>query len=162
MTIRPIYGEDYDVHWHGVDWNGKRVLDVGADVGSTAQYFLSKGAIQVVAVEANKDYFKLLEANARKDPRIVPLFMRVSSGLQIEGLIYAATPDIVKMDCEGCERFLPQVRNEVFSSVPAYLVEVHRDMQLLQEISQKMIRNGYTVLRYDYGYGTPVLVGTLV
>lgn len=157
--IRPIYGEDYDVHWQGVDWRGKRVLDVGADVGSTAAYFLSKGAVQVVAVEGNGDYFKLLEANARKDSRIVPIFMRVSSVAMIEQLIYASVPDVVKMDCEGCERFLVQVRDEMFSSVPEYLIEVHRDRQLLQEISQKMLHNGYTVLRYDYGYGTPVIVG---
>lgn len=34
----PPYGEDYDHHWGYTSFNGKTVLDLGADYGSTAHF----------------------------------------------------------------------------------------------------------------------------
>ena len=41
--VRPIYDEDYDFQWGKIDYKGKTVLDLGADIGSTADFFLGKG-----------------------------------------------------------------------------------------------------------------------
>lgn len=50
-SIPAIYRENYDVQWGQTNYKDTIVLDFGADVGSTASFFLQKGAKKVVAIE---------------------------------------------------------------------------------------------------------------
>jgi predicted methyltransferase len=68
----PIFGEDYSKHWKA-DFKGKVVLDLGADYGSTAFYFLQKGAREVIAVEGDRILALNLAKNA-KGRRITPIW----------------------------------------------------------------------------------------
>lgn len=144
-TIRPLHGEDYELQWGKADYRGKIVLDIGADIGSTAAFFLRKGAKRVIAVEGAKVCFIRLRANADIFNDIVPIFDFVESPGQIENMIQKWTPDIVKMDIEGHESNLFQIRDEVFNKVPTYIVEVHSG-SLLNSMLEKCVRNNYEIL----------------
>jgi FkbM family methyltransferase len=81
--IAPIYGEDYDSHWGFTSFKGKVVLDLGADYGSTAHYFLRRGARRVVAVEGDPRLAEELEENFRGDGRVVPIHLFIEKAEQV-------------------------------------------------------------------------------
>ncbi|MEM2995027.1 MAG: hypothetical protein QXI91_03285 [Candidatus Bathyarchaeia archaeon] len=64
----PSFGEDYDKHWNYLNFKGKKILDLGADYGSTASYFLWQGAKQVIAVERNEEFAEALRKTFEKNP----------------------------------------------------------------------------------------------
>ena len=57
--------EDYRQDYGMVDYAEKVVLDLGADVGSSADYFLRCGARRVVAVEGHPALYQELWKNSR-------------------------------------------------------------------------------------------------
>lgn len=144
-AISPIYGEDYEETWGSVDYTNKRVLDIGADIGSTADYFLRKGAREVVAVEGGKEFYDKLEANAKDRPQIKPLLFWIDSPEKFTALIKEHHPDVVKCDIEGDEVHLADVEDTVFSSVPEYLIETHGD-DVHRRIQEKLANNSYEVI----------------
>ncbi len=79
------YFKSYSV----IDVKGKTVLDIGADIGTSAFYFLSKGATNVIAFS--------MEPQEIFDNRIE--WHNQWKGDYIEA-------DILKIDCEGCECLL--------------------------------------------------------
>ena len=144
-AIPPIYGEDYEETWGKIDYQNKRVLDIGADIGSTADYFIRKGAKEVVAVEGGEEFYEKLEANAKDHPQIKPLFLWIDSPEKFTALINEHHPDIVKCDIEGGEVHLADVEDTVFRSVPEYLIETHGDA-VHKRIQEKLENNNYDVI----------------
>lgn len=129
LEIKPMTGEDYDCHWNYTDFNNKTILDIGADYGSTAYWFLKRGAKKVVAVEADDGHFKTLELNVGSgllgETESIHLCVCQPSDYNI--LIATYKPDIVKIDIEGHERPLLEADKEIVKSVPEYLIETHTD-----------------------------------
>lgn len=118
-------GEDYEKEYGLLDFKDKTVLDIGADYGSTACYFLGKGAKRVIAVEGNPQFFQELLANTKDDERVQPISLYVKTGSHLENLLQTHKPDITKIDCEGCEFYLMQVKNETLRMCPKYIIETH-------------------------------------
>ena len=123
--IKPT-GKDipYSIHWT-LDVKGKIVLDIGADVGSTADYFLRNGAKEVIAVEGNRELYAQLEENSKIVSGIKPVYKLLCCYGGFEELIEKYKPDIVKIDCEGMELHLINVNNDILRTVKEYMVEVH-------------------------------------
>lgn len=148
VRIWPIYKEDYGAQYGEkripISYQGKKVLDVGADVGSTADFFLRRGAARVIAVEGNKEYYQKLTGNARRVPGISPVFLVIKSPGHFTALIKKHRPDVLKSDCEGCEKYLCQVPDPVFSLVPEYLVETHSSA-VEGSMLKKCLRCGYRI-----------------
>jgi len=144
-AIPPVYGEDYEETWGKIDYQNKRVLDIGADIGSTADYFIRKGAKEVVAVEGGKEFYSKLEANAKDRPKIKPILLWIDSPTQFTILIKEHCPDIMKCDIEGGEVHLADIEDGVFRSVPEYLIETHGD-SVHARILSKLANNGYDVI----------------
>jgi len=109
-----------------IDYDDLRVLDIGADIGSTASFFLERGAKEVIAVEREKSLFVHLENNASQYPKITPVYLDVCSPEVIATLLEWHLPDIVQMDCEGCEINLMGVDKEVLRIPTMYIIEVHK------------------------------------
>src|SRR3990170_8039302 len=66
------YGpENYNVHWKYTSFKGKVILDLGADVGSTAKFFLKNGARRVIAVEGNDKNAYQLFHNYQNNNKVV-------------------------------------------------------------------------------------------
>ena len=124
--------EDYNRFWGKPNYTGKVVLDIGADYGSTACFFLQRGAFRVIAVESNKHLFSRLLENAPKLGNIIPVELHVSSIQDYINLIQSYKPDIVKVDCEGCEIYLLDVPDSILRNVREYIIEIHSDHHHVQ------------------------------
>jgi precorrin-6B methylase 2 len=140
-------GGDYTGHYpRTVTWKNKKVLDVGADVGSTAEWFLNHGARQVIAVEGNPKYYPFLEENAKRNPHLLKsLQLWVKTPETLENLFLAHRPDIVKIDCEGCELVLLMIYDEAFRIVPEHVIETH-SLRAHKVILRRFRGVGYKIL----------------
>jgi len=143
--------EDYNRFWGKPDYAGKVVLDIGADYGSTACFFLQRGALQVVAVESNKDLFSKLLENASKLGNVIPVELHVSSAQDYVDLIQSYKPDILKVDCEGCEIYILDIPDEVFRNVREYIIEAHSH-SLHAQFLEKFQSNGFNIIHQDNWY----------
>jgi len=98
---------------------------VGADYGSTASFFLQKGAERVIAVESDPILFKELFSNFEGENKVIPVLLEVSNRENLEDLISKFKPDVLKLDCEGCEVYLTTMTVSALLDVSEYLVETH-------------------------------------
>jgi len=55
------------------------------------------------------------------------------------------SPDLMQVDCEGCEAHLFKVTDEVFSLIPEYLMETH-SIKLYRIMKRKCRANKYTII----------------
>jgi len=151
--ILPLYGENYDLCWSQTCYEGKTVLDLGADYGSTAYYFLKRGARQVVAVEGDRTLALKLEKNFWNDDRVICLRKWINDSFDFEIIIMIANAyhcDIAKVDVEGAEKHLVGVHPEALRSIPEWLIEAHTK-QVCDELSKVFLNLGFRVFasRYD-------------
>jgi hypothetical protein len=148
--IPPVDCENYDKHWKYVPFIGKIVLDLGADIGSTADYFLANGAGKVIAVEGNREYQHKLFHFFGNDKRVVCIRKWITSGKDISILIESFLPDIVKVDIEGAEKSLLGVDVDTLMKVKEWLIETHTE-ELYHMISKFFRQNGFKVSVVEYG-----------
>lgn len=50
--------------------------------------------------------------------------------------------NIVKIDCEGCEKFLTKVNDELIKKIPEWIIECH-DLEIAREIYNKFVKCGF-------------------
>jgi hypothetical protein len=136
--------EDYDHHWNYADFKGKVIVDVGADWGSTAKYFLDKGAKYVIGVEGDSMLARQLFRNTKSMDKLIPIRLWINKPQFFEFLIRKFKPDILKVDCEGCEVHLCRVKDKIFSTVKEYLVETH-NAHLFNLFNKKLATNNYNI-----------------
>jgi len=149
FSLPPISGSNFARDYGFVDYRGKVVLDVGADYGSTAAFFLRKGASNVIAVEGNTTYFQQLAANVMEVAEVIPVYLGICSADDFEFLISTYQPYILKVDCEGCELHLLGVKDKTFLKVPEYLLEIHT-ADLWHKFKAKFEGLGYTITHVDH------------
>jgi hypothetical protein len=144
VRIPAIYDDDnYGLQLGEVDYCGKTVLDIGADVGSTADFFLRRGAKLVIAVEGSRAFFERLKANARILNGILPVYLYIDRASQVEWLILQRNYDLLKMDIyDGDEISLLQISDLIFKRIPEYIVEVHSE-DLFNMLVKKCAKNNY-------------------
>lgn len=145
------------------------LLDIGAFIGDSVVYFASRGARKIYAYEPL--YHELVRLNVKLngiDDKVVVYAKGIhykggimcvkanhgSSGLKVgstcfeveplSGVLKAIKPDVVKMDCEGCEYSLLLVPCNVLVTIQEWLIEVHGAEPLLVE---KMVECGFDAER---------------
>lgn len=155
-----IQSENYDFHWNYLSFSNKRILDLGADYGSTASFFLKKGAKQVIAVEGDENLVVKLTENYAGNPKVIPVKMMICSAKQICSLISSYSPDIVKMDIEGSECHLLECKDNFLMSVKEWLIETH-SQELYRKLARKYISLGFRVFKVTYsGKSTIIATGS--
>lgn len=100
---------------------GKQVIDIGANIADSAIYFVQAGAVRVVGLEPNKLNYDLAKLNifanhlsdrieiihAYASSRPVPVMVSIDGPkmISLEHVIdqHRVKPEILKVDCEGCE-----------------------------------------------------------
>lgn len=146
--ILPLYNENYNECWGHISYKNKVVLDLGADYGSTAYYFLKHGAKNVIAVEGDRDLALKLFRNYDKDPRVICIEKWISDHKDIENLI-SFKPDVVKVDIEGSEIHINQASPKILSSVKEWLIEIHTK-EVYEQLSKLFKNMKYKVFDIDY------------
>ena len=138
-------------HWGDVNCSGVTVLDLGAgDFGmrhdrtymSTVDHWLELGASSVVAVDMNlRD---LVEVGG--DDRVTIVADTMFHSAQIDALLEQHRPAIVKVDIEGAECLLRDVRRQSFRIAEAWLIETHTDA-LHDDVMVALDDHGFDVVR---------------
>lgn len=151
-----IFGWDFyppdfwEAEYGFVDYEGEEVMDVGADWGRTADYFLQKGAKSVIAIEGYPLFYEKLRENANLLPGMTPVFLQIRHTDDFVNLIKRWSPDLIQVDCEGCEALLFQIPDEIFSQIPEYLIETH-SIKLYRIMKRKCRANKYTIIEDRLG-----------
>jgi hypothetical protein len=139
-------------HWGDIDCTGVTVLDLGAgDFGmrhekayiSTVDHWLGLGAAHVVAVDMN---LRDLIAVGGDDDRVTIVADTMFHATQIDALLEQHGPAIVKVDIEGAECLLRDVRRQAFRIAEAWLVETHTDA-LHDDVMVALDDHGFDVVR---------------
>ena len=110
----------YDYLWSysSINWKTKVVLDIGADIGSSALFFLMNGAYYVYLLEKEQEYRTTYERIKQKYPLL-------KDSTMLENPDY--TPhyiDVLKMDCEGCE--LSLLTEELLHKSKEFVIGLHK------------------------------------
>jgi len=122
----------------------KKVLDLGADYGSTAAWFRKKGSREVIAVEAEKELYSKLKQYSEKRNWLTAINEFIDSPNKIDQLITNFKPQIVKVDVEGAEKNL--LNCDKLADVPTWLIEAHSE-QIRVELTSHFQRIGFSVRR---------------
>jgi len=151
LKVPSPFGEDwkkYEKDWGKIDYQNKVVLDIGADIGSTSDFFFQKGASKVIAVEGNPNFWRVLIENYLKYKFNgwygEAVLLMIQSSKDYEDLIEKYSPDVVKVDCEGCEIYLKDVRSQILTKVSEYIVETHSD-EIFQALLNKFQHEGFSI-----------------
>ena len=112
----------YQEEYGGLPVAGKVVFDWGADWGSTARWFLGRGAAAVIASEKKES------DNVR-----MSRYAEIESRIKQEGFIctpghlsrIVASCEVAKVDVEGDEIVLMELANEVLQKVTHWVIETH-------------------------------------
>ena len=119
------YPESYEEHWAYTSFKGKTILDLGADWGSTAEWFLMKGARRVTAVEGNPNYYQQLRENFKEDPRVETVHRWIDSPEDLQELLVKYPTEIVKVDIEGAEVHIANTPPNLVGGPKEWLIEYH-------------------------------------
>ena len=110
----------YDYLWSygSINWKQKIVLDVGADIGSSALFFLMNGADYVYLLEKDQEYKTTYESIKQKYPLLENSIILNSLADMPHNV------DVLKMDCEGCE--LSLLTEELLNKSMEFVVGLHK------------------------------------
>jgi len=124
-----------------VDVKDRTVLDIGADWGSTPHFFITRGAKSVIAVEGGRNHYDEMVKNLKDESRVLPIYLFIRETEDMVKLIKNLHPDIVKIDCEGCEQALVNVPQDVLRIPREYVIEIHSE-ELIESI-HKSLNDGF-------------------
>ncbi len=147
IEIPPVaIGENYDFSYRA-NYKDKVILEIGADIGSSASYFLQHGAKKVYSVEGNIRYYNMLVENAKQmEDLCKPILMQVERAEQLKALFLIYKFDLLHMDCEGCEKLLLELDDELWNKVFIFDLEIHYDMKMLLAFVERFLKLNYEVL----------------
>jgi hypothetical protein len=135
---------------------GRIVVDIGANIADSSLYFIRQGAKKVYAFEPDRALYELaienVSLNSMSD-RIETIFAGCSSNpssgsyppfLSLKEMVesYKIAPDLLKIDCEGCEYdVILSTSCEVLKSFNDIIVEYHYGFR---RIKKKLEKCGFT------------------
>jgi hypothetical protein len=136
--MKKVNTEQPDLHWEFVNVTECVVLDLGCGRWehveyrektwpTTPEYFISKGASRVYALDADNNEIKWFREKFAQDNRYLFEPFYITSANAVEQIIQKVKPDCIKCDIEGGEEFLFSINKEVFNSVKEYYIETHND-----------------------------------
>ena len=136
--------DDYEWQWALTSFEGRVVMDIGADYGSTAWFFLCKGARKVIAVEGLPVFYRQLVENFKNEDRVAKVLLWIAKPSDFETLFKTWEPEVVKIDIEGAESHLLELPSEVFRIPAEYLVEAH-GIPLLEMLKEKFRKERFKI-----------------
>jgi FkbM family methyltransferase len=164
VFIKNVYGF--------LDVKDKVVIDIGAGIGDSSIYFASRGAKQVVAVEPNRHIYELAKKNIELNgfhDSIELIWAEIiashkacyeqtySPVITLNDLVrLAIDPDILKVDCEGCEY------DVILSSCPEILAKFsHVQIEYhygYKNLARKLEKCGFNINSSSPKYFRPLIL----
>ncbi len=158
----------------GIDYNNRIIIDIGANVGDTALYFSSQGS-KVYAFEPVKAFFDMAKKNFNLNPNLkgkIKIFnygvsykkgkLKINSMdsvsdyinkndsyvieiISINDILNFVEPDLLKMDCEGCEFEI--IKNADLSMFNELIFEYHSEIvgKDYNELIEKLQSQGFKI-----------------
>ncbi len=136
---------------------GGRVLDVGGYLGETAYLFKRWGAEEVVVYEPDPIHARhareTITLNGVKGV-VYEFFVGCTTSHDGVGWIdvLKETFDVAKIDCEGCEKHLLSVPDDLIRKVPKWVIECHGS-GTLRQLYEKFHKAGFKVTFKPYLWG---------
>jgi hypothetical protein len=96
------YWHEFDLAYGKLDVKDRTITIIGNDCGSSALYFLLKGAKKIIGYEKSDELNKRFKEKVCKEFQICE---KVDINTEWSGNNYPNS-DILVMDCEGCEKNL--------------------------------------------------------
>lgn len=161
---------------YSIDCKGKIVLDIGGFIGETSVFFSIRGASKLITYEpvlSHHRYIKLnLELNhvnaeihgeglGEADGQATIYYENTDEGFGLDNkgtkqmtikikspsrILEESAADIAKIDCEGAEKDLLNVPDEVIRKISHYIIEVHT-LEIKGAIITKFQKAGFTLTK---------------
>jgi hypothetical protein len=145
--------EPFEKFYRVFDYNG-RVLDVGGYLGETAYLFKKWGAEEVVVYEPEHQLAKhvreTMQLNGVKGV-VYESFVGCSTSHNSVGWIDVLKDrfEVAKVDCEGCEKHLLSLPDDLIRKVPKWVIECHGP-ETLRQLCEKFLKAGFKVTFKPY------------
>jgi SAM-dependent methyltransferase len=151
-----LYGQ-YLLHLD-FDYKDKVILDIGAEVGTSADFFLKRGAKYVFCIEGDPSEASKCQQNIEQffpgKAQAIPFFIDSPYGFERLFSAYGATSsmpaDLIKIDIEGWESCLLSMNDGIFAIQKEYVIDTHSKL-LTKLISEKLTKNGFDLLKDSIG-----------
>jgi hypothetical protein len=131
--MKNINSEEPNVHWNFLNVKDKIVLDLGCgkfySSVSTAEYFLDQGAHEVIGIDLSD--IRLPNYN------FIMRVEKIDSTEQIKDLLMEWSPDVIKCDIEGAEKYLEGIDSLPY--VEEIAIEYHDNNT--KQICEKKIKD---------------------
>ena len=147
------YWHEFDLAYGKIDVKDKTITIIGNDCGSSALYFLLKGARRIIGYEKEEKLNKRFKEKVCKEFNICD---KVEINGEWSGKEYPNT-DVLIMDCEGCEAKLLEVKAERSEPRSGERSEKNLDISQLQKYKQYCIaihdwtENRFELMKKLYG-----------
>ena len=117
-----------------------RVVDVGAEVGASAELFREFGAVEVIGYEVDRNACKAADLS-----KFTNYFCRAMT--LAEYLDYVRDGWFIKMDCEGCEA------DYITKALPERgLISLHDWVFRHMEFAETLQNNGFMPVFHSYDW----------
>jgi len=132
-------------------------LDVGGYLGETVYLFKKWGAEEVVVYEPDplkvKHIRETMQLNGVKGI-VYESFVGCSTSHNSVGWIDVLKDgfEVAKVDCEGCEKHLLSLPDDLIRKVPKWVIECHGP-ETLRQLGEKFLRAGFKVTFKPYSLG---------
>jgi hypothetical protein len=122
VFVRKVYGEK--------EFKDKVVIDIGASIGDTPLYFISKGAKRIYGFEMDDLRYGIAIENIRlnnmEDLIILSNVSATSEIITSTILTNNLTNLFIKLDCEGCEyEIINNLPDNLFDRIDNLVIEYH-------------------------------------
>jgi len=136
------YWHEFDLAYGKIDVKDKTITIIGNDCGSSALYFLLKGARRIIGYEKEEKLNKRFKEKVCKEFQICD---KVEIHGEWNGNQYPDT-DILVMDCEGCESKLDISQLQKYKQ---YCIAIHDWTENRFELMKKMYGTILTFITDD-------------
>lgn len=142
IFIRNIYGEG--------NFKDKTIIDIGASIGDTPIYFISKGAKRVYGFESDLHRYNLAVKNVEINNMAhkITMFNNEANSKSVESLINEHSMENIylKIDCEGCEfELIKNLPDDIYAKIDFIIMEFHSEPSI---IIQRLNKLGFKVKKF--------------
>lgn len=134
--IEKITSENPENHWRFLNVKDKRVLDMGCSFWdssfnegwlSSSEYFISKGAIEVIGFDSAMQDIEKYERLYGDDDRYKIFFLHMDSEEKMRHVLSHYKSQVIKCDIEGAEIFFDNITEDEMWFVDEIAIEYHNE-----------------------------------